>query len=48
MEDPNYPAMDVDDLFGDADQVALPNINVIPVKGLEERIDELSTSGCCS
>ncbi|KAF1953397.1 hypothetical protein CC80DRAFT_595955 [Byssothecium circinans] len=51
MEDQNYPAMDVDDLFGDAEQVALPNINVISaslVKGLEERVDELSTSGCCS
>ncbi|KAF2639884.1 hypothetical protein P280DRAFT_454076 [Massarina eburnea CBS 473.64] len=51
MEDQSYPSMDVDDLFGDAEQVTLPNISVIsapPVKGLEERLDELSTSGCCS
>ncbi|PVH96402.1 hypothetical protein DM02DRAFT_731213 [Periconia macrospinosa] len=51
MEDQSYPSMDVDDLFGDAEQVALPSINVIatpPVKGLAKRLDELSTSGCSS
>ncbi|CAI6250617.1 unnamed protein product [Periconia digitata] len=49
MEDQPYPNMDVDDLFGDAEQVTLPNINVMsvpPVKGLAKRLDELSTSGC--
>lgn len=51
MEDQTYPNMDVDDLFGDAEQVTLPNINVIStplVKGLAKRLDELSTSGCSS
>jgi mediator of RNA polymerase II transcription subunit 16 len=51
MEDQPYPSMDVDDLFGDTEQVTLPNMNVItapPVRGLTKRLDELSTSGCCS
>ncbi|KAF2866785.1 mediator complex, subunit Med16 [Massariosphaeria phaeospora] len=39
--------MEVDDLFGDAEQVALPTISVPPVKGLARRLDELSASGCC-
>jgi mediator of RNA polymerase II transcription subunit 16 len=52
MEDLNYDNMD-DDLFGDSVQVALPNINAITTpppaaKGLAGRLDELSTSGCCS
>ncbi|KAJ4353410.1 Mediator of RNA polymerase II transcription subunit 16 [Didymosphaeria variabile] len=43
--------MDVDDLFGDSEQVALPPMNMTaapPVKGLAKRLDELATSGCCS
>lgn len=51
MEDLNYDNMD-DDLFGDSVQVTLPNINAMPapppVRGLAGRLDELSTSGCCS
>ncbi|KAL5118285.1 Mediator of RNA polymerase II transcription subunit 16 [Pleosporales sp. CAS-2024a] len=41
-------AMDVDDLFGDSEHVALQNMTVPPpVKGLARRIDELGASGCC-
>ncbi|KAH3952700.1 mediator of RNA polymerase II transcription subunit 16 [Parastagonospora nodorum] len=40
--------MDVDDLFGDSENVTLQAINVAsPVKGLSKRIDELGASGCC-
>jgi mediator of RNA polymerase II transcription subunit 16 len=40
--------MDVDDLFGDSENVTLQAINVAsPVKGLAKRIDELGASGCC-
>lgn len=40
--------MDVDDLFGDSENVTLQAINVTsPVKGLAKRIDELGSSGCC-
>ncbi|KAF2108513.1 mediator complex, subunit Med16 [Lophiotrema nucula] len=45
MDDQSYN-MDVDDLFGDSEQVALPAISAPPVKGLARRLDELSTSGC--
>jgi mediator of RNA polymerase II transcription subunit 16 len=38
--------MDVDDLFGDSEQVALPTMTAPPVKGLARRLDELSASGC--
>ena len=46
MDDPSYN-MDVDDLFGDTEQVPLPTIAAPPVKGLAGRLDELSASGCC-
>ncbi|KAH9865629.1 hypothetical protein J1614_009214 [Plenodomus biglobosus] len=40
--------MDVDDLFGDSENVTLQTINVAPpVKGLARRIDELRSTGCC-
>ena len=42
--------MDVDDLFGDSDHVALPTLPAIPtptVKGLAYRLDELSANGSC-
>ena len=39
--------MDVDDLFGDSDHVNIQTINTPPVKGLDARIDELGSSGCC-
>lgn len=40
--------MDVDDLFGDSENVNLQTINVAPpVKGLARRIDDLRSSGCC-
>ncbi|KAL5408029.1 hypothetical protein PMIN03_006810 [Paraphaeosphaeria minitans] len=51
MEDQTYNSMDVDDLFGDSEQVTLPSMNISaspPVKGLAKRLDELATSGCCS
>ncbi|KAK7193454.1 hypothetical protein DPSP01_000017 [Paraphaeosphaeria sporulosa] len=51
MEDQTYDSMDVDDLFGDSEQVTLPSMNMSaspPVKGLAKRLDELATSGCCS
>ena len=50
MEHQTYNAMDVDDLFGDSEQVALPSIAIPappPVKGLAKRLDELGSSGCC-
>lgn len=41
-------SMDVDDLFGDAENVNMHTINVTPpVKGLARRVDELRSSGCC-
>ncbi|RAR11277.1 mediator of rna polymerase ii transcription subunit 16 [Stemphylium lycopersici] len=40
--------MDVDDLFGDSEHVNIQTINTTPpVKGLDGRIDELGSSGCC-
>ncbi|KAI4660336.1 uncharacterized protein J4E78_005039 [Alternaria triticimaculans] len=40
--------MDVDDLFGDSEHVNIQSINTTPpVKGLDGRIDELASSGCC-
>jgi len=40
--------MDVDDLFGDTENVNMQAINAThPVKGLARRIDELGSSGCC-
>jgi len=51
MEDQTYNNMDVDDLFGDSEPVALPNMNTLPappVKGLPEKLDELSSNGCNS
>lgn len=40
--------MDVDDLFGDSENVTLQAIAVNPpVKGLARRVDELGSSGCC-
>ncbi|KAI8936364.1 hypothetical protein NX059_006776 [Plenodomus lindquistii] len=40
--------MDVDDLFGDSENVNLQTIHVAPpIKGLARRIDELRSSGCC-
>ncbi|KAF1833577.1 hypothetical protein BDW02DRAFT_527345 [Decorospora gaudefroyi] len=40
--------MDVDDLFGDSEHVSIPTINAtLPVKGLDGRLDELGSSGCC-
>ncbi|EFQ88243.1 hypothetical protein PTT_15971 [Pyrenophora teres f. teres 0-1] len=40
--------MDVDDLFGDSEHVNITTINTIPpLKGLDGRIDELASSGCC-
>jgi mediator of RNA polymerase II transcription subunit 16 len=45
--DPNYN-VEIDDLFGDSEHVAIPTINTTPpVKGLDGRIDELGASGCC-
>ncbi|KAF2743145.1 hypothetical protein M011DRAFT_411182 [Sporormia fimetaria CBS 119925] len=46
MDDTAY-TMDVDDLFGDSDEVALPSVAVPPVKGLARRVDEMGTVGCC-
>lgn len=51
MEEQTYN-MDVDDLFGDSDHVALPTLPAIhvptpTVKGLAHRLDELSANGCC-
>ncbi|KAF2266920.1 hypothetical protein CC78DRAFT_566632 [Lojkania enalia] len=46
MDEQGYN-MDVDDLFGDSEQVTLPTIPAPSVKGLARRLDELSTSGCC-
>lgn len=42
-------SMDVDDLFGDAENVvALQNITAIPpLKGLSRRLDGLASRGCC-
>jgi hypothetical protein len=51
MEDQTYNSMDVDDLFGDSEEVTLPSMNMSaapPVKGLAKRLDELAASGCCS
>lgn len=51
MEDQTYNGMDVDDLFGDSEQVALPSMAIAtapPLKGLAKRLDELASSGCCS
>ncbi|KAF2002790.1 hypothetical protein P154DRAFT_520560 [Amniculicola lignicola CBS 123094] len=45
MDDQAYN-MDVDDLFGDSEQVSLPAIPVVQVKGLARRLDELSAGGC--
>jgi mediator of RNA polymerase II transcription subunit 16 len=39
--------MDVDDLFGDSEQVALPSMSAPPITGLARRLDDLSASGCC-
>ncbi|KAF2198211.1 hypothetical protein GQ43DRAFT_443542 [Delitschia confertaspora ATCC 74209] len=39
--------MDVDDLFGDSEEVTIPLISSPPIKGLVRRLDELQTSGCC-
>ncbi|RMZ69191.1 mediator of rna polymerase ii transcription subunit 16 [Pyrenophora seminiperda CCB06] len=40
--------MDVDDLFGDSEHVNITTINAMPpLKGLDGRIDELASSGCC-
>lgn len=40
--------MDVDDLFGDSEQVNLQSItSPLQLKGLARRIDELGASGCC-
>ncbi|KAF2018963.1 hypothetical protein BU24DRAFT_109366 [Aaosphaeria arxii CBS 175.79] len=46
MEEQSYN-MDVDDLFGDSEQVAPLTIAAPPLKGLTRRLDELSASGCC-
>ncbi|KAJ4296833.1 Mediator of RNA polymerase II transcription subunit 16 [Kalmusia sp. IMI 367209] len=51
MDDQTYDGMDVDDLFGDSEQVELPTMNALPappVKGLAKRLDELGASGCSS
>ncbi|KAF1965535.1 hypothetical protein BU23DRAFT_519473 [Bimuria novae-zelandiae CBS 107.79] len=51
MEDQAYNGLDVDDLFGDSEQAALPTMNIsaaAPVKGLAKRLDELGSSGCCT
>jgi mediator of RNA polymerase II transcription subunit 16 len=41
-------SIDVDDLFGDSEQVNLQAMTALPpLKGLSGRIDELSASGCC-
>ncbi|KAF2797604.1 hypothetical protein K505DRAFT_298116 [Melanomma pulvis-pyrius CBS 109.77] len=40
-------SMDVDDLFGDSEQVALPVMSSPPITGLARRLDDLSASGCC-
>jgi mediator of RNA polymerase II transcription subunit 16 len=41
-------SMDVDDLFGDSEQVNLQSITApLQLKGLARRIDELGASGCC-
>jgi mediator of RNA polymerase II transcription subunit 16 len=48
MDDTAYNMdVDVDDLFGDSEQVPLPAMPAAPVKGLARRLDELSASGCC-
>jgi mediator of RNA polymerase II transcription subunit 16 len=48
MDGASYNHMDVDDLFGDSEHVNIQTINTTPpVKGLDERIDELTSSGCC-
>ncbi|KAF2182172.1 hypothetical protein K469DRAFT_669982 [Zopfia rhizophila CBS 207.26] len=39
--------VDVDDLFGDSEQVSIPTIAQPPIKGLARRLDELHASGCC-
>ena len=39
--------MDVDDLFGDSEQVNIPTMTMPPIKGLARRLDELYTTGCC-
>jgi mediator of RNA polymerase II transcription subunit 16 len=39
--------MDVDDLFGDSEQVALPAMSAPPIAGLARRLDDLSANGCC-
>ncbi|RYO25542.1 hypothetical protein AA0121_g406 [Alternaria tenuissima] len=40
--------MDVDDLFGDSEHVNIQTINTTPpVKGLDGRLDELASIGCC-
>lgn len=47
MDDTTYNMdVDVDDLFGDSEQVPMP-MPAAPVKGLARRLDELSASGCC-
>lgn len=38
---------DVDDLFGDSEPVPLPNLTIPPLKGLPQRLSELSVSACC-
>lgn len=43
MDNDNY----MDDLFGDNDDPAPLTAPVISVKGLQTRIDELRTLGCC-
>jgi mediator of RNA polymerase II transcription subunit 16 len=41
-------SIDVDDLFGDSEQVNLQAMTAPPpLKGLPGRIDELGASGCC-
>jgi len=45
MDDQAYN-MDVDDLFGDSEQVALPTLAAPPLAGLARRLDDLSTNGC--
>lgn len=40
--------MEMDDLFGDSEHVALQAITALPpVKGLARRVDELGVNGCC-
>jgi len=42
----DYP-MEMDDLFGDTEQVNISTMAMHPLKGLDQRLDELYSTGCC-